>query len=115
MSIVRRTMMTTAMAMGVLVAAGVGAAGEAMSLVAPQLTIPAAGSTPGAGVFATPNDLGAELTPLPATPRGRSREVPMRSARRCSLSVRTPWRPTAERLGRGCAWPPLVVPRRYAP
>jgi hypothetical protein len=68
MSIVRRTMMTTAMAMGVLVAAGVGAAGEAMSLVAPQLTIPAAGSTPGAGVFATPNDLGAQLTPLPATP-----------------------------------------------
>ena len=62
-------MMTTAMAMGVLAAAGIGAAGEATSLVAPQLTIPAAGSTPGAGVFATPNDLGAELTPLPATPR----------------------------------------------
>jgi hypothetical protein len=69
MSIVRRTMMTTAMAMGVLAAAGIGSVGEATSLVAPQLTILAAGSTPGAGVFAMPNDPGAELTPLSATPR----------------------------------------------
>jgi hypothetical protein len=72
MSFVRRTVMTTAMAMGVLAAAGIGAAGEATSPVAPQLTIPAAGSTPGSWVFATPNDLGAELTPLPATPRPNS-------------------------------------------
>jgi hypothetical protein len=69
MSIVRRTMMTTAVAMGVLAAAGIGSVGEATSLLAPQLTIPAAASTPGAGVFATPNGPGAELTPLSATPR----------------------------------------------
>jgi hypothetical protein len=69
MSIVRRTMMTTAVAMGVLGAAGIGSVGEATSLLAPQLTIPAAGSIHGAGVFATPNGPGAELTPLSATPR----------------------------------------------
>ena len=61
-------MMTTAVAMGVLAAAGIGSVGEATSLLAPQLTIPAAGSTR-AGVFATPNGPGAELTPLSATPR----------------------------------------------
>jgi hypothetical protein len=69
MPFVRRTMMNTAMTIGVLAAAGIGVAGVGTSLVAPQLTIPAAGSTPGPGVFATPNDLRAELTPLPATPR----------------------------------------------
>jgi hypothetical protein len=69
MSSFRQMMMTTAMAMGVLAAAGIGAAGEVTSLVSPQLTIPAAGSTQGPVQVAPPNDLGAELTPLPATPR----------------------------------------------
>ena len=68
MSSVRHTMMSNAMALGVLAAAGIGAAGEVTSLVAPQLTIPAAGSTPWPDAFATANDLGAALTPLSATP-----------------------------------------------
>jgi hypothetical protein len=69
MSTVTRTMMATAMAMGMLSAVGIGSVDEATSLMAPQLTVPAAGSTPGAAVFATPNGPGAELTPLSATPR----------------------------------------------
>ena len=68
MSSARRTMITVAMAAGVLAVTGIGAAGAITSSSAPQSSLPVASSTPWPGPFATPNQSAAVLAPLPAMP-----------------------------------------------